>query len=60
MLPIATKLLTQRLKEVDAEIARVTLLKPVSAYARIWQRDINQLKAIRREVTRELDVLDTL
>lgn len=60
MLPIATRLLTQRLKEVDAEITRVMLLKPRDRIARGWHRDMDQLRSIRREVMRELEVLDTL
>ncbi len=60
MLPIATRLLAQRLREVDAEIARVMLLKPKHTVSKGWHRDIDQLRSIRREVMREMEVLDTL
>jgi hypothetical protein len=58
MLPIATRLMQQRLNEVDAEIMRVMELKPRDKVSRGWHRDMEQLRSIRREVMRELEVLD--
>jgi hypothetical protein len=60
MLPIATRLLTQRLNEVDAQITRVMLLKPQGNNQHIWREDVQKLQSIRREVLRELEVLDTV
>ncbi|MDP1708269.1 MAG: hypothetical protein Q8L89_04300 [Gammaproteobacteria bacterium] len=60
MLPIATRLLGQRLREVDAEMNRVMLLKPNNRRTKEWSKDMEQLRSIRRQVMRELEVLDTV
>lgn len=63
MLPIARRLIRQRLSEVDAEMTRVMELKPRTnrdLSHRVWMKDMEMLKSIRREVLRELGVLDTL
>ena len=60
MLPIATRLMQQRLSEVDAEITRVMLLKPQGNNQHIWREEMQKLQSIRRQVLRELEVLDTM
>jgi len=60
MLPITYKLLNQRLKEVDAEIIRVTEMPAVGSHTKARLKIVEQLQSYRRQVLKELEVIDEL
>lgn len=59
MMRIARKLLTKRLKEVDAEIMRASLIPAPGQHSYEKQKLLGQLRAYRKELTTELELLDT-